>query len=102
MVIDWVSTLQEQSNFINQIARDVSQALASPNLSIEQASRLSRSIDRGARAFDRVVEELERHGPETELVEAAGAIADTWTHLSVAVANKLRTMQGERQTEFPV
>ena len=102
MVIDWVSTLQEQSDFINEIARDVSQALATSSLSIEQARSISRSVERGAQGFDRIFDELEKGNPDIELVEAAGAIADTWTNLSVATANKVRTMQGKPPIEFPV
>ena len=76
MAIDWISTLKEQSDFINEVARDVSLALASQNLSIAQASRIYRSIERGAQGFDRVMDELESDHPDTGLIDAAGAIAD--------------------------
>ena len=57
-------------------------------------------MERGAQAFDRMMDEMERHQLENGLVEAADSMADTWMNLSVAAANKVRTMQGKPPSSF--
>jgi hypothetical protein len=94
MAIDWISTLQEQADFARQIADDVTQTLDIADLSAAQAARLYRVVEQGAQAFDRIIEEMEQHAIDDDLIEAAETIADVWTNLSVTTANKLRVMQG--------
>lgn len=101
MTIDWISTLQEQAEFVTQIAEDVNRTLALPELTSSQASRLYRVVEQGAQTFDRIIEELERHNLDNDLIDAIDTIADMWTNLSVATANKLRSMQGLVPIEFP-
>lgn len=101
MTIDWISTLQEQAEFVTQIAEDVNRTLALPELTSSQASRLYRVVEQGAQTFDRIIEELERHNLDDDLIDAIDTIADMWTNLSVATANKLRSMQGLVPIEFP-
>lgn len=74
MAIDWILTLQDQAEFVNQITVDVSQTLDLPNLSPAQASRLYHVVEQGARTFDRVMEEMESH--DDDLTDAAETIAD--------------------------
>lgn len=101
MTIDWISTLQEQAEFVTQIAENVKQTLALPELTSSQASRLYRVVEQGAQTFDRIIEELERHNLNDDLIDATDTIADMWTNLSVDTANKLRSMQGLAPIEFP-
>lgn len=101
MTIDWISTLQEQAEFVTQIAEDVNQTLALPELTSTQASRLYHVVEQGAQTFDRIIEEMEGHDLDDDLTDAAETIADMWTNLSVATANKVRVMQGLAPIEFP-
>ena len=102
MAIDWISTLQEQAEFVRQIADDVTQTLDIPDLTAAQASRLYHVVEQGAQTFDRIIEEMEQHDVvDDDLTEAAETIADMWTNLSVTTANKLRAMQGLAPIEFP-
>ena len=102
MAIDWISTLQEQAEFVRQIADDVSLTLDIPDLSPAQALRLCRVVEQGAQTFDRIIEEMEQHDvDDDDLTKAAETIADMWTNLSVAAANKLRVLQGLTPIEFP-
>jgi hypothetical protein len=48
MTIDWISTLQEQAEFANQIADDVKQALEIPDLRAAEASGLYRAVEQSA------------------------------------------------------
>jgi hypothetical protein len=101
MAIDWILTLQEQADFAKQIADDVTQTLEIADLSAAQAARLYRVVEQGAQTFDRIIEEMEQHTIDNDLIEAAETIADIWTNLSVTTANKLRVMQGLAPIEFP-
>ena len=95
MTIDWISTLQEQAEFANQIADDVKQTLEIPDLSVAQATRLYRVVEQGAQTFDRIMEQMESASDiDDDLRDGAGSIADVWTNLSVTTANKVRSMQG--------
>ncbi len=102
MAVDWISTLQEQATFANQIAEDVKQTLQLPDLTVAQAGRLYRVVEQGAQTFDRIMDEMEgRDDVEDELRDHAETIADMWTNLSVTTANKVRAMQGLKPIEFP-
>ena len=102
MTIDWISTLQEQEEFANQIAEDVRQTLEISDLSVAQAARLYRVVEQGAQTFDRIMDEMEgRDGIDDELRDGAETIADMWTNLSVTTANKVRVMQGLKPQELP-
>lgn len=101
MATDWISTLQEQAEFVTQIAEDVNQTLALQTLTSTQASRLYRVVEQGAQTFDRIIDEMQEHNLDDDLTEAAETIADMWTNLSVATANKLRVIQGLAPIEFP-
>lgn len=100
MAIDWVVTLQEQGEFVNQIAEDVIETLANPNLTTTQATKLYQSVERGAQTFDRIMDELEQHEIDRNLLDAAEAIADMWINLSVAAANRLRIIEGKPPIGF--
>jgi hypothetical protein len=101
MAIDWVSTLQEQADFAKQIADDVAKTLDNPHLTISQAFRLYRTVEQGAQTFDRIIDEMQQHILEDELIDLADSIADTWTDLSLTTINKLRALQGLAQIELP-
>ena len=101
MATDWITTLQEQADFATQIAEDVKQTLKMPDLTATQAARLYRVVEDGAQTFDRIVEEMEQHDIDASLTEAADTIADMWTNLSIATANRLRVLQGLEPIEFP-
>lgn len=94
MAIDWVATLQEQADLVMDVAKDVDNALAASDLTVEQASRLYRMVESGAQDFDRIVELLNEHDLDESFIDAAETIEDTWTNLSVATANRLRGLRG--------
>ncbi|MBZ9605719.1 hypothetical protein [Phyllobacterium chamaecytisi] len=102
MAVDWITTLQEQAEFVTRIAEDVTLTLELPQLSDVQVSRLHRVVEQGASTFDRIIEEMEQHDDvDDDLLEAAADIADTWADLSISTANKLRALQGLPPIEFP-
>jgi hypothetical protein len=100
MATDWIATLQEQTEFVTQIADDVERTLALPNLTVVQASRLYRVVEQGAQCFDRLIDEFDQQNLDAGLVEATEIIEDMWIKLSIAATNKLRAMQGLASIEI--
>ena len=101
MAIDWITTLQLQAEFATEIAEEVNRTLKLPDLTATQAARLYRVVEEGAQTFDRIFDEMEQHDTDDTLTQAAEAIADTWTNLSIVTANKLRAMRGLKLIELP-
>jgi hypothetical protein len=100
MAVDWISTLQEQVEFVTRIAEDVTLTLELPR--DVQLSRLFRVVEQGASTFNRIMVEMERaDGVDDDLFEAAADIADMWTNLLISAANKLRALQGLAPIEVP-
>lgn len=100
MTTDWITTLQEQADFATPIAEELRQTLELPELSAVQASRLYRIVEQGAQTFDRIIDEMDQHDMDTTLTQAADTIADMWTNLSIAAANRLRALRGLKPIEF--
>lgn len=94
MPIDWIATLHEQGDVVAQMSSDVPKALSHSDLTLDQASRLYRAVEKGAQDFDRIVEDMQEYDLDDSLFEAADALEDIWSELSVATANKVRTMKG--------
>nr|WP_234895872.1 hypothetical protein [Sinorhizobium meliloti] len=61
---------------------------------LEIASKLYRDVEEGAQAFDRILSDMDEADVSHELLEAADTLAELWSQLSVASANKLRELQG--------
>ncbi|UXN59133.1 hypothetical protein [Phyllobacterium zundukense] len=101
LTVDWMSTLEEQVEFLAQIAEDVARTLALPDLSDAQALRLYLVVEQGGSTFDRILAEMDEDDVEDDLFEAAADIADILTSLSISTANKLRAMEGLAPIEFP-
>lgn len=94
MTTDWIATLREQGVLAERVAATMTRAHADPNLTLDQASRIYRIVEQGAQDFDQIVEEMDDHDLDDTLYDAAEALEDIWSNLSVAAANKVRTIQG--------
>lgn len=92
--IDWLATLAEQGDIAKSKATEVATLVVKPELPLEIASRLYRNVEKGAQSFDRILSDIEDADVSDELLEAADALAELWSQLSVASANKLRELQG--------
>ncbi|RVM15075.1 hypothetical protein [Sinorhizobium meliloti] len=94
MTVDWLATLAEQGDIAKRKATEVATLVVKPDLPLEIASRLYREVEKGAQTFDRILSDMEDADVSDELLEAADALAELWSQLSVASANKLRQLQG--------
>lgn len=100
MGTDWIAILREQGELTKELAAEVPKALANPDLTLDQASRLYRLVEKSAQDFDRIIEGMDEEDLDEALYEAADSLEDIWSALSVATANKVRTMQGLDPIEF--
>lgn len=94
MAIDWISTLREQADLVKRVATDVALKLDLPDISEVEASMLLVDVEAGASRFDLILDEMDDQDVEDELFEAGATIADTWTHLTVMTANRVRKLSG--------
>jgi hypothetical protein len=88
---DWKSFIQEQGQVARIKGKVVAAILADPNAPMQTIGRLSRDVEEMARHFDRlfleVSEELSYDDP---LIDAAVAIEDMWSKMSVDLAYRLK------------
>ncbi|MCM5689483.1 hypothetical protein CN140_02430 [Sinorhizobium meliloti] len=94
MAIDWLATMAEQGDIAKSKATEVATLVVKPELPLEIASRLYRDVEKGAQTFDRILSDMEDADVSDELLQAADALAELWSQLSAALANKLRELQG--------
>ncbi|WP_322883152.1 hypothetical protein U8C37_07015 [Sinorhizobium medicae] len=94
MTVDWLATLAEQGDIAKRKATEVATLVVKPELPLEIASRLYRDVEKGAQTFDRILSDMEDANVSDELLEATDTLAELWSQLSVASANKLRELQG--------
>lgn len=100
-MVDWLEALREQGEIAQRLATSVPKVLGDPKLTLEQASKLYGMVERGAQDFDRFAELMDEHDLDDSFYEAAESLQELWSQLSVASANKVRTMQGLEPIPFP-
>jgi hypothetical protein len=88
---DWPQIIQEQAEVARIKGKVVNAILADPNAPMQTIGRLSRDVEDIARHFDKlfleVSEELSYDDP---LMDAAVAIEDMWSKMSVDLAYRLK------------
>ena len=94
MATDWIATLKEQAHLAHRFAKEVPSALTLPELTIDQASRIHGMVEKGARDFGQISEDMNKEDLDDALYGAADRLEAIWSALSVMAANKVRTMQG--------
>lgn len=56
MAADWIALIKEQGEVAKRMATDVPTVLSDPNLTLDQASKLYKVVERGALDLDSIVE----------------------------------------------
>ncbi|WP_163269677.1 hypothetical protein [Chelativorans alearense] len=93
--------LRERGEIAKRMGNAVPEALGHPNLTLEQASRIYRLVEKSAQDAGRFVDLMEESDVHESLIKAAEALQDIWSTLSVAAANKVRIRQGLEPIDFP-
>ena len=93
MSIDWAAVLKGQAEIAQRLARDVSAALGSPDLTLNEASQIYSDVDTGAQAFDGIVDKMKDFNVDDTLSDIAETIEDILARLLTAAANKVRILQ---------
>lgn len=94
MAIDWLARLREQGRFAARMSRDVPAALGDPQLSLDEAAQLHRTVENCASSFDAILLEMERARLEKEYFRAAETVSQLWADMSVMAADKVRALRG--------
>ncbi|WMT88654.1 hypothetical protein NO932_08630 [Pelagibacterium sp. 26DY04] len=99
--MDWYEKLKKHGDLAQSFAHKVAEVLKDDTLTIDQASKLYRTVSAGAQTFDDFSSEMDEYDLHESMFEAAEAIESIWDKLTVAVANRVRTMQGLEPIEMP-
>jgi len=94
MEADWLDVLRQRGEIARQVARIVPVALSNPALTVDLASHIHEIVERGAMDLDRTMRSMRENDVPERALEAADALRAVWEDLSIATADKLRTMQG--------
>ncbi|PWW01375.1 hypothetical protein DFR52_10234 [Hoeflea marina] len=101
MVTDWRAAIVDSADMARQIASEIPAVVGSTSITVDQAALLYEGIERCARALDRILEDMPQDEVDPALGEAAETLADLWAVLSVAAANKIRTLRGLKPMTSP-
>ena len=99
--MDWLELITEQGEVAQRMAANVPKVLGDPKLSLEDATKLYNIVEAGAQDLDELADKMDEFDLDEALFEAVEALQSIWDKLSVASANRVRTMQGLSPIEFP-
>lgn len=91
----WIDQLRNHGDYTRKMAADLPRALAIPELTLEQASRLYKLIEAAAQKFDAFLAKMDGENLPETACEAAEALENTWAAMAITAANKVRTMKGQ-------
>jgi hypothetical protein len=96
-MIDWITTLRRQAELAASMKKQVDSALSRSDLTFTEASRIQQSVDKSAKAYGRMRQQLFAADDVDELLlEAAGRIEDIWSSMRRDTENSIREMLGLR------
>ena len=96
---EWLPKLKSHAELMQRLVKEVPRALERPGLQVDQASRLLAVIDKGALDFDQVLQMMKHEEVDEPYRRAADRLAEIWSNLSTAAANKLRDLQNDEPGE---
>jgi hypothetical protein len=96
-MIDWTTALRRQAELAACMKRQVDSALSRSDLTFTEASRVQQSVDKSAKAYGRMRQQLFAADDVDELLfEAAARIEDIWSSMRRDTENLIREMLGLR------
>lgn len=93
MATDWIATLKEQARLAQRFAKEVPTAIARPDLTLDQASRIYGMVEKGSQDFNRIVEDMNGQNLDDALYVAAGRLKDIWSELLASTAHKVQALE---------
>ena len=101
MAVNWIAELNQLGDVARRMALSVPAALDDPDITLKKAIHICKAVEAHARDFGRFVNALDDDGDASEsLLESAKALQLVWDRLSIACADKVRTMKGLDANEF--
>lgn len=90
---DWLATLKKQRELAGELAREVPRTLAAPELTLEQAGKLYRALERQAQFMERLVSALEQNGFDFDVVGSAEKLEDVFQDLAADAAERVKAFR---------
>jgi hypothetical protein len=93
MTNDWLARLKGHGNLVQRLVKEIPKALETPNLTLDQASRLHAIIQKGTKDLDEVIELMDGVDMDDSYRRAAASLSKIWRHLSEAAAERVSGLQ---------
>jgi hypothetical protein len=89
---DWLDILKQQTATGDQMAQEVADMLAKPDLSEAQAKMLFSALEKQADFVEKLTMALEKFGHDFPVIQAAERLEERYGDLAASVAEKLKTL----------
>jgi hypothetical protein len=100
-MVDWIVTLKRQAEIAARAREWVDSMQELPNLSFTQASRIQQSVDKSAKAFDRIRHQIAEDATvDVSVINAANHLKEIWSEMVIDTQNVIREMLGLRIVPF--
>lgn len=91
---DWLEILKQQTVTGDQMAREVADMVAKPDLSEAQARMLFSALEKQADFVEKLRMALERIGHDFPIIQAAERLEEQYADLAATMAEKLKSLRG--------
>ena len=92
---DWLEILKQQTATGDQMAREVPQMVANPDISEAQVKTLFSALEKQADFVEKLRMALERIGHDFPIIKAAERLEEQYADLAATMAEKLKSMRDQ-------
>ena len=96
MATDWMGALHSRAEFAKTVGRQIPDVLASPDLTVDQVTRLSQLLTKYRRDIDRALKRLVKEGAGDAIREAMEILQALWNTIAEFVLCKLTSVLQEQ------
>lgn len=90
---DWLDILKQQTAIGDQMAREVPEMLANPDISEAQVKKLFAALEKQADFVEKLRMALEKFGHDFAVVKAAERLEERYADLAASVAERLKALR---------
>jgi hypothetical protein len=96
MATDWMGALHSRAEFAKAVGRQIPDVLASPDLTVDQVTRLSQLLTKYRRDIDRALKRLVKEGAGDAIRKAMEILQALWNTIAEFVLCKLTSVLQEQ------
>jgi hypothetical protein len=89
---DWMAMLNEQRKLGDQFAEEIPRTLTTPGLTLDQAAKLYKALEKQAAFMELFVRKLEENSFDPDVILAAEKLEDLFAELAADAAEKTKEL----------